>query len=228
MKKITLTILLLLALLSCSQPDSVTPDSSITVSPNGTATNEWLIPQSKVFDGGPGIDGIPSVDQPKFEHPDHPAHDYLNDDSRVLVYRSDNIIKAYPHPILDWHEIVNDQIGEDSIALTYCPLTGTGIGWGRIINGNRTTFGVSGLLYESNLMPYDRSTNSTWSQLFNQCVNGALIRTAPPFFNFVEINFAALKKLYPQAQGLQIPVLTATTKIILTVTTLPVTILFFQ
>lgn len=199
MKRSLFLSLLLLCIHSCKKSE-IDPTSEGLLDLSATPVNDWLIPQAKVFDGGPGIDGIPSVDQPKFHNPGHNTHAYLSDDTRVLVYQNNNIVKAYPHPILDWHEIVNDQIGEDSIALTYCPLTGTGIGWGRIVNGTLTTFGVSGLLYESNLMPYDRSTNSTWSQMFNKCVNGALRNSAPEFFNFVEINFGTLKDLYPEAE----------------------------
>lgn len=169
---------------------------------NPSNQKNWLIPKTKVLDGGPGKDGIPAVDQPKFKNVNDAIHNYLRDENRVLAYRSGSTIKAYPHPILDWHEIVNDQIGTDQIALTYCPLTGTGIGWGRILNGASTTFGVSGLLFESNLMPYDRLTNSTWSQMFNQCVNGSLATEKPEFFNFVELNFGALKKWFPNAEVL--------------------------
>ena len=68
--------------------------------------------------------------------------------------KEDNEVKIYPHPILDWHEIINDGIGDKKYALTYCPLTGTSLAWDRTINGQETTFGVSGLLYNTNLMPY--------------------------------------------------------------------------
>ena len=65
-------------------------------------------------------------------------------------------IRAYPHPVLDWHEIINDNVDDNAVAITYCPLTGTGIAWDANINGINTTFGVSGLLYNSNLMPFDQ------------------------------------------------------------------------
>ena len=64
-----------------------------------------------------------------------------------------DVIRAYPHPILGWHEIINDNIDGDVVAITYCPLTGTGVAWDAKINGLNTTFGDSGLLYNSNLMP---------------------------------------------------------------------------
>ncbi|MEM6831677.1 MAG: DUF3179 domain-containing protein, partial [Bacteroidota bacterium] len=164
------------------------------------AEGEWLINREQVFDGGPGKDGIPALSNPQTASVGSGELNYLSDDDLVLVYKSDNEIKAYPHKILDWHEIANDQIGSDQVAITYCPLTGTGIGWGRELNGQVTTFGVSGLLFETNLMPYDRLTDSYWNQMFNQCVNGSLVGEVPNFFNVTQMSYGALKAHYPEAQ----------------------------
>ena len=125
--------------------------------------NEWLIPEGLVRDGGPGKDGIPAISDPKFTQAS--AVDYLKDEDLVIGLKYNEEIKVYPHIILDWHEIVNDEIDEFAFALTYCPLTGTAINWNRKLNGITTTFGVSGLLYNSNLIPYDRETDSNWSQM---------------------------------------------------------------
>ena len=81
-------------------------------------------------------------------------------------------VRAYPHLILDWHEIVNDQISSTNYALTYCPLTGSAISWNRTFGGQTTTFGVSGNLYNSNLITYDRASDSNWSQMRLLCVQG--------------------------------------------------------
>jgi hypothetical protein len=79
---------------------------------------------------GQGKDGIPSIDEPEFLPVDQV--DYLNENDLVLGLKQGDKIKAYPHAILNWHEIVNDKAGKRSVAVTYCPLTGTGIAWNRL------------------------------------------------------------------------------------------------
>ena len=162
-------------------------------------SEDWLIARSRVFDGGPGKDGIPALSDPETALVGSGLLSYLSDEDLVLVYKNGEDIKAYPHTILDWHEIANDRVGEDDLAIIYCPLTGTGLGWGRSLNGELTTFGVSGLLYETNIMPYDRLTDSYWNQMFNQCVNGNLIGEVPEFINVIQMSYGALKTLYPTA-----------------------------
>ena len=98
---------------------------------------------------------------------------------------------------MNWHEIINDQIDDLAICITFCPLTGTGIAWNRMVNGNKTTFGVSGLLYNTNLMPYDRETGSTWSQIRQDCVNGTLIESNAAQLPLIEMTWDAFKKAYP-------------------------------
>ncbi len=187
-------IFLQVTLLSCSPEESSTP-----VSP---ASGDWLINKSLVFDGGPGKDGIPALTDPAVAKIGDGPLGYLDEDDRILLYKNGDIIRGYPHKILDWHEIANDQIGTDPVAVVYCPLTGTGLGWGRELKGELTTFGVSGLLYETNIMPYDRLTDSYWNQMFNQCVNGELIGQVPEFFNLVQMTYASLKAMYPDAEVL--------------------------
>jgi len=101
-----------------------------------------------------------------------------------------------------WHEIVNDEFEGAKYSLTYCPLTGTGIGWNRVLNNNETTFGVSGLLYNTNLMPYDRGSNSTWSQQRLECVNGDLIGQQADLYSFVETTWGTWKAAYPDSEVL--------------------------
>ena len=167
---------------------------------NGTPTgknseDDWLIPKSEIFDGGPGKDGIPALIEPNFI----PAMEagYLDDDDLVLGFVVGAEARAYPHKILDWHEIINDKVGEVSLSVTYCPLTGTGIGWNREIDGKITTFGVSGLLYNSNLIPYDRQTDSNWSQIRLDCVNGNMIGTDIETFTLLETTWKTWKEMYP-------------------------------
>ena len=164
------------------------------------SNNTWLIPVDQVLDGGPGKDGIPSLQNPAFINVQEAS--YLEDDDLVLGFVEGDDVRAYPHPILDWHEIVNDDFDNHSVAVIYCPLTGTGIGWDRIINETQTTFGVSGLLYNANVIPYDRATDSNWSQLLMKSVNGPLKGTSAKGYNLLETNWATWKDLYPDSRVL--------------------------
>ncbi len=159
-------------------------------------TGEWLIPINQVYDGGPGKDGIPALTNPRFAKPQEET--YLSDHDLVIGIRVGTEVRAYPHPILDWHEIINDEIGSTAFAITYCPLTGSGIAWSRVLNGTKTTFGVSGLLYNTNLIAYDRATNSNWSQMRLECVNGQLIHTRATTYPIVETTWRTWKELYPE------------------------------
>ncbi len=160
---------------------------------------DWLIPENEVLDGGPGKDGIPSIDNPNFVEVAN-VESYLGEADLVLVAKVGNEVKIYTHPILDWHEIINDDIGNEKFAVTYCPLTGTGIGWNRVIDGKETTFGVSGLLYNSNLIPYDRETDSNWSQIRLDCVNGELSGREIELFPLFETTWSSAKRMFPNAK----------------------------
>ena len=167
---------------------------------NGNTQQDWLIPADEVEDGGPGKDGIPSIDNPIFI--DVNEVNFLADNALVVGMIYDGEAKAYPHPILDWHEIVNDEIGDRKVALTYCPLTGTAIAWNRNLDGQTTTFGVSGKLYNSNLIPYDRATDSYWSQANLNCVNGERIGSVIETFPIIETTWSTWKSLYPNSKVL--------------------------
>ncbi len=181
-------IILLGGLISCSKDSDDLRNSG---------NSDWLIPAGEVFDGGPGKDGIPSVDNPKFEAAAESS--FLNSDNLVVGIVHNGVAKAYAHRILDWHEIVNDQVGDINVALTYCPLTGTAVAWNREVNGQVTTFGVSGKLYNTNLIPYDRATDSYWSQMRLDCVNGDLIRTRIETFPVIETTWETWNQLYPNS-----------------------------
>lgn len=160
---------------------------------------EWLVPKDEVRDGGPGKDGIPSVDNPNFAAAS--ATSYLDDNDLVIGYfDGSSVARAYSHTVLDWHEIINDAVNGINFSIIYCPLTGTASCWNRNIGGKTTTFGVSGLLYNSNIIPYDRATDSNWSQILYQCVNGTSIRTVPIEINVVETTWKTWKQAYPNSQ----------------------------
>lgn len=202
MKKNTLFALMFaMTLLSCSSSSTqeTTPNQEGTENPpvENTAT-EWSIPKSEVLDGGPGRDGIPALENPDFVAAENA--EVLQDSDFVLGFKNGDDIRAYSHIILDWHEIINDKIGDVALAVTYCPLTGTGIGWNRNVDGEETTFGVSGLLYNTNLIPYDRATNSNWSQILNESVNGALEGEKADLIMLVETDWKSWKSLYPNTK----------------------------
>lgn len=119
--------------------------------------------------GGPGKDGIPSIDNLKFNSTENT--EFSDDELIVGVYLNDEA-RAYPYGILNWHEIVNDKIGDTPISVTLCPLCDTNPVFVRKVNGEETTFGVSGKLYQSCLVMYDRKTDSLWSQPWGLAIAG--------------------------------------------------------
>lgn len=119
--------------------------------------------------GGPGKDGIPSIDEPSFQSAEAAAQTLDDGDIVIGVYRNGEA-RAYPQKILVWHEIVNDEIGGDSLAVTYCPLTGTALGFER----GDTELGVSGKLLNSNLVMYDRATDTEYPQILGAGIEGPL------------------------------------------------------
>lgn len=205
MRQIVTSLYVILTMVSCS--DGGIFDSSSNSanggngnSPsNGSGDSEWLIPKSEIFDGGPGKDGIPALENPEMVPVGDSKLNYLDDDDLVIGVKDGEDVRAYAHSILDWHEIINDKVGDKYIAVTYCPLTGTAIGWDRKIDGEVTTFGVSGLLYNSNLIPYDRATDSNWSQILNKSVNGLLSGTDIKTYDVVETTYETWKKWYPNS-----------------------------
>ena len=142
------------------------------VTKNGFSLDEASIPVDEILSGGPPRDGIPAIDNPQFLTSD--KADFLKDEDRVLAVTINDIEKAYPIKILDWHEIVNDKIADQYFAVTYCPLCGTGVAFSADAGNKRLNFGVSGLLYNSDVLLYDRDTESLWSQIMGEAVTGEL------------------------------------------------------
>lgn len=133
------------------------------------------VPLDQIVSGGPGKDGIPAILKPVFI-PSSEAT-FLTEEDRVLGISQEREAKAYPIKILNWHEIVNDLIGGRPVVVTYCPLCGTGIAFSGHVGGRVHTFGVSGLLYQSDLLMYDHQTQSLWSQLSMEAIAGPMTGT---------------------------------------------------
>ncbi|MGI9201218.1 MAG: DUF3179 domain-containing protein [Woeseiaceae bacterium] len=166
----------------------------------GSTVDQWLIPPEQVVDGGPGLDGIPALENPVFESA--ATIERVEDSDLVIVVQSGDQVKVYPHDILDYHEVVNDGSDDAPFTVSYCPLTGSAVGWHGNSDDANSTYGVSGLLFNSNLILYDRQTRSFWSQMLQISVNGRRIRERPEYFKVFETRFATLKMMYPDAQVL--------------------------
>lgn len=123
--------------------------------------------EDAMMSGGPGKDGIPAIDDPKFWHAEE-ADNFLNVGDVVFGLVENGVARAYPQRILVWHEIVNDIVGGLGLAVTYCPLTGTAIAFER----GKTEFGVSGHLVNSNLVMYDRDTDTWFPQVLAVGIRG--------------------------------------------------------
>jgi hypothetical protein len=121
------------------------------------------VPLDDLKQGCAARDCIPSIDAPKFVSA--ADADHVADDAVVIAISLGGEHRAYPARILDHHEIVNDEIAGEAVAITWCPLCGSAVGIRRNVAGELTEFGVSGVLYNSDLVFYDRATETLWDQI---------------------------------------------------------------
>jgi len=184
MKKICLFLLLsvlLVPFVGCAgqepTPSEQIPppeeEYEIMVTPEGV---KYIVDPEKIVSGGPPKDGIPSIDNPRFVSVGE-ADQWIEDFELVLAIIYKGVKRVYPLQIMVWHEIVNDTIAGDPILITFCPLCGSGIAYERTINGEEVEFGTSGKLYNSNLVMYDRKTDSYWTQIDGLAIIGELTGT---------------------------------------------------
>lgn len=159
-----------------------------------------ILPPGFLFDAGPGPDGIPPIGNPVFSSNLDAANVAPGD--LVVGIKYGESVRAYPHKILDWHEVVNDQFTPAGMAkratLSYCPLTGSAVLWEGLAEAAGKTFGTSGLLFNSNLVMYDRETFSFWSQMFEQSVFGTHIKRIPDRLQVVETTWQTWRAMYPE------------------------------
>ncbi len=129
-----------------------------------------LVPMAEFASGGPGKDGIPSIDGPQFA----PASEitFMRPAEPIIELTAGSTVRGYPIQILIWHEIANDTIGGIPVAVTFCPLCNTAIVFDRRVDGRTLDFGVSGNLRNSDLVMYDRQTESWWQQFGGQALIG--------------------------------------------------------
>lgn len=128
------------------------------------------IPENEIMSGGPPKDGIPSIDQPKFVSISEATQ--FNEREPVIGLEFNGEARAYPLSVLTWHEIVNDNIGGHAVAVTYCPLCNAAIVFDAMIEGKAHAFGTTGRLRRSDLLMYDRITESWWQQFSGEAVIG--------------------------------------------------------
>ncbi len=150
-----------------------------------------LIPLDEIKSGGVSKDAIPAISSPNYLSIDEV--DFLRTEDLVISVTQSGVTKAYPIKILNYHEIVN----EENYLVTYCPLCYSGVVFNNKVDGNSLNFGVSGLLYFSDILMYDFKTNSLWSQLESKAISGDLsgkeLDIIPSFMS----TWSAWKKRYP-------------------------------
>jgi hypothetical protein len=177
--------------------------ADVQVSTAGWKTDfaKHSVPLDQFASGGPGKDGIPAIDQPRFV-PVEAADRFLTGDEPVAVVELDGVAKAYPIQIMVWHEIVNDTITGHPIALTYCPLCNSTVAFSRIVRGRALSFGTTGNLRNSDLVMYDRQTESWWQQLTAQAVVGKLSGTKLDVLPSQILSWAEFKRAHPNGMVL--------------------------
>ncbi|MCH7604710.1 DUF3179 domain-containing protein [Patescibacteria group bacterium] len=159
------------------------------------------IPFEELLAGGPPKDGIPPIDNPKFILIEE-ANQWLGDTEPGVAFSRGNTHRFYPYKILVWHEIVNDTIDGQRVLITYCPLCFTGFVLDPIVQGERVEFGTSGRLWKSNLVMYDRKTDSLWSQVLAEAIVGEMTGTKLPILPSDQVRYGEWKKAYPDGQVL--------------------------
>ena len=167
----------------------------------GSLANGWpdtdfcqvSIDLADIISGGPPKDGIPAIDAPNFDTIEQ-AQEWLVEQSPVIAVEIDGEAKAYPLAVLTWHEIANDEISGVPISVTFCPLCNSSIVFDRRVDGDVLDFGVSGKLRNSDMIMYDRQTESWWQQFIGEAVvgelNGTILDVVPSqvvgFGQFIE------------------------------------------
>lgn len=159
------------------------------------------VPLDEIIGGGPPKDGIPSIDDPKFLSISG-AEEFFNDLEPGIAIEVDGINRFYPFQILVWHEIVNDTFNNKRVLVTYCPLCLSGIVFDPLVEGERVEFGTSGKLWNSNLVMYDRKTDSLWSQILGEAIVGEMTGTQLKVLPSDQIRFGEWKELHPDGQVL--------------------------
>ena len=165
-----------------------------------TDFSKSIISASELMSGGPPKDGIPAIDNPIFQKVE--TIQDIGGQEPVIVFEHNKIARAYPIRILMWHEIVNDKIEDFPIAVTYCPLCNSAVVFDRQFDGQILDFGVSGLLRNSDLVMYDRQSQSWWQQFTGQGLVGQYAGENLKMLPSTIMAFADFKEKFPIAEVL--------------------------
>jgi len=191
-----------------SLENSVTPTLLPNESPPARAEAEFKtdfskhnVSYSEILSGGPPKDGILPLDAPQFVSVSE-AEAWLRPVEPVILVQVGNDARAYPIQILIWHEIANDTVGGEPLVVTFCPLCNTAIAFKRTVDGRVLDFGTTGRLRYSNLIMYDRQTESWWQQATGEAIAGELTGTQLEFYPAVIISWEDFKTAYPQGRVL--------------------------
>ncbi|MEX2375566.1 MAG: DUF3179 domain-containing protein [Dehalococcoidia bacterium] len=191
---------------AAATPTAATPAPRETPPPEPRFTREgWttdfsrhIVPLAEIEPGGPPKDGIPPIDDPRFVSVAE-AGEFLLDMEPVIVVQHGGATRAYPLQVLMWHEIVNDVIQEEPIVVTYCPLCNTAIAFSRHLNGDVLDFGTTGNLRHSDLVMYDRQTESWWQQITGEGIVGELAGARLEVMASGIFAFADVRDAHPDA-----------------------------
>jgi len=166
-----------------------------------TDFSRHTVPYSDILSGGPPKDGIPAIDAPRFVTVEE-ADAWLEPVEPVISFQLGDDARAYPIQILMWHEIVNDTVDDMPVIVTFCPLCNTAIAFERTIDGQPTTFGTTGRLRFSNLIMYDRATETWWQQATGEAIAGEYTGKQLTFLPASIIAWADFKTAHPNGRVL--------------------------
>ena len=185
------------------RPGQLEDPGPITFNPAGWSTDFSIsaVPFIEIISGGPPKDGIPAIDDPVFESI-AAARGWLDGNSPVIALEIDGDARAYPLAIVTWHEIVNDTVGDVPVVVTFCPLCNTALAYDRTVDGVVHDFGVSGVLRFSDLVMYDRQTETWWQQATGFGIVGDQTGTRLPFRVSQLIGLDQFAEAYPDGMVL--------------------------
>ena len=166
-----------------------------------TDFSKHSIPYDEILSGGPPKDGIPAIDAPSYVSIDD-ADAWIGDREPIIAVEVDGMARAYPLQILTWHEIVNDTLNEKPLVVSFCPLCNTAIAFEREFNGQILDFGTTGRLRYSNLIMYDRQSETWWQQATGRGIVGEYTDEQLSFYPAVMISWADFKSQYPDGDVL--------------------------
>jgi hypothetical protein len=163
--------------------------------PNGFDLANSLVPADEIVRGGPERDAIPALDSPPFVAA---ADAPWRDEAWVIGVAEGSDARAYPLAILVWHEVVNDRLGGRPLLVSYCPLCGTALVFDRRVGGAERRFGISGLLYRSDLLMFDRESESLWSQISAHALTGPARASRLTLVRSRLVRWADWKRAHPE------------------------------